>query len=129
VRDAFGLKMVWYDSGDDIITYLNSRPRGSVVNFEYFGHSNRDCFMFDYSAEISGVSVAFLHETQLGRIRGSVFNKGATIRSWGCHTGESFSKHWRKAVGIPMEGALGKTDYSVIIDHVSLPRVNGTWTR
>jgi hypothetical protein len=129
VRDAYNLKLVYFDSGDDIINYLNSRPRRSVVNFEYFGHSNRDCFMFDYSAEISGASVAFLHETQLKRIRGSVFNPRATVRSWGCHTGESFSRYWKKAVGVPMEGAVGKTDYSVIIDHVSLPRVNGRWAR
>jgi len=129
VRDAYGLKLIYFSTGDDVITYLNSRPRRSVVNFEYFGHSNRDCFMFDYSAEISGASVAFLHETQLKRLRGGVFNPRATIRSWGCHTGESFSKFWKKAVGVPMEGALGKTDYSVISDHVSLPRVNGRWTR
>jgi hypothetical protein len=129
VRDAYNLKLVYFNSGDDVITYLNSRPRRSIVNFEYFGHSNRDCFMFDYSAEISGASVAYLHETQLKRIHGNVFNPKATIRSWGCHTGESFSKFWKKAVGVPMEGALGKTDYSVIIDHVSLPRVNGRWTR
>jgi hypothetical protein len=129
VRDAYNLKMVYFDSGDDVINYLNSRPRRSVVNFEYFGHSNRDCFMFDYSAEISGASVAFLHETQLKRIQGSVFSPRATIRSWGCHTGESFSRYWKKAVGVPMEGAVGKTDYSVIIDHVSLPRVNGRWAR
>jgi len=129
VRDAFDLKMIYFNSGDDVITYLNSRPRRSVVNFEYFGHSNRDCFMFDYSAEISGVSVAFLHESQLHRIRGQSFHPKATIRSWGCHTAESFSRYWKKAVGVPMEGAIGKTDYSVIIDHVSLPRVNGTWVR
>ncbi len=129
VRDAYGLKLIYFSSGDDIITYLNSRPRRSIMNFEYFGHSNRDCFMFDYSAEISGASVAYLHESQLTRIRRGSFNPRATIRSWGCHTGESFSKFWKKAVGIPMDGALGKTDYSVIIDHVSLPRVNGRWSR
>jgi len=129
VRDAYNLKLVWYSSADEVINYLNSRPRGSVVNFEYFGHSNRDCFMFDYSADISGASTAFLHETQLGRIRGSAFARNATIRSWGCHTGESFGRFWKKAVGLPMEGAIGKTDYTVITDHKSLPRVNGRWTR
>ncbi len=129
VRDAFRLKLVWFSSGDDVINYINSRPRRSIVNFEYFGHSNRDCFMFDYSNEISGASTAFLHESQLSRIRGGAFAKNATVRSWGCHTGESFSKFWKRATGIPMDGAIGKTDYSVIIDHKSLPRVNGRWSR
>lgn len=129
VRDVYDLKLVYFSSGDDVITYLNSRPRRSIVNFEYFGHSNLSCFMFDYSAEISGVSVAYLHETQLKRIRGSVFSPKATVRSWGCFTGKSFSRSWKKAIGVPMEGALGKTDYSVIIDHVSLPVANEGWTR
>ncbi len=129
VRRTYGLKMVWFSSGDDVIKYLNSRPRHSVVNFEYFGHSNRHCFMFDYSCEISGVSTAYLHEDQLRQIRGSVFDRRATVRSWGCFTGQSFSRKWRQAVGVPMEGVNGKTDYSVIIDHVSLPKANGNWVR
>lgn len=129
VRRTYGLKMVWFNSGEDIIKYLNSRNRGSVVNFEYFGHSNRHCFMFDYSCEISGASTAFLHENQIRRIRGSVFDRSATVRSWGCYTGQSFSQKWRQAIGVPMEGVHGKTDYSVIVDHVSLPRANGRWVR
>lgn len=129
VRDAYNLKLVYFNSGGDVITYLNSRPRRSIVNFEYFGHSNRDCFMFDYSAEISAASVAFLHKTQLKQIRGSSFHPHATVRSWGCYTGQNFSRQWKKAVGIPMDGVDGKTDYSVIIDHVSLPKANGPWVR
>jgi hypothetical protein len=132
VRDAYRLKLIWFSSANEVVAYLNSRPRHSIIDFEYFGHSNRDCFMFDYSAEISGVSTAFLHETELNRIRGSAFNKAATIRSWGCHTGESMCNYWRRAVGVPMEGVIGKTDYSVIIDHKSLPKLSGPnarWTR
>ena len=125
VRDTYRLNLVWFDSGDDVIHYLNTRPRRSIVDFEYFGHSNLACFMFDYSNEISGASAAFLHQTQLGQISGSAFAKNAFCKSWGCHTGESMSRFWKKATGVPMEGALGKTDYSVIIDHVSLPRVIG----
>jgi hypothetical protein len=37
------------------------------------------------------------------------------------------SRYWKKATGVPLEGVVGKTDYSVIIDHVSLPRANGYW--
>lgn len=132
VRDAYNLKMVYFNTGGDLIRHINSRPRGSIVNFEYFGHSNRDCWMFDYSAEISGASVAFLHEKQLGQIRRSVFDKKAFCKSWGCHTGESMSKFWKRAVGIPLIGAEGKTDYSVIIDHKTLPTLSGRparWTQ
>jgi hypothetical protein len=129
VSELLNTKVVWYDSGDDIISYLNSRPRGGVADFEYFGHSNRHCFLFDYSNEISGVSVGYLHEDQLTKLSGAVFSRNATIKSWGCHTAESFSRKWKTATGVSMEGAEGKTDYSVICDHVSLPIVSapGRW--
>ena len=127
VRDAFRLNLVWFHSGDEVISYINSRPSRSVVAFEYFGHSNRDCFMFDYSCEISGASTAYLHETQCARIKRHPFARQARCRSWGCHTAESMSRYWKKATGVPLEGVIGKTDYSVIIDHVSLPRANGPW--
>lgn len=124
VRDAFRLKLVWFYSGDELVSYINSRPSRSIVDFEYFGHSNRDCLMFDYSCEISGASTAFLHESQLSRLKRHPFAPGARCRSWGCHTGESMSRFWKSATGLPLEGAVGKTDYSVIIDHVSLPRLS-----
>jgi hypothetical protein len=130
VRDAYHLKLVWFYSGDEVISYINSRSPRSIVDLEYFGHSNRDCFMFDYSCEISGASASFLHESQCARLKGYPFARSATCRSWGCHTGESMSRYWKKATGVPLEGVVGKTDYSVIIDHVSLPRLSpgARWT-
>ena len=61
VRDKYGFKLIWFSSGKDIIRYLNSgrdRSRVKVANFEYFGHSNKYCFMFDYSNEVLGASKA-----------------------------------------------------------------------
>ena len=62
---------MWFDSGQDVINYLNSgknRRRTKLTGFEYFGHSNRHCFMFDYSCDILGASSAFLHENDLKKI-------------------------------------------------------------
>lgn len=111
----FGVKIVWFGSGRDVIAYINSgqnRGRVKITGFEYYGHSNKHCFMFDYSSDIYGVSSAWLHEEDLGRIHGSAFARNAYCQSWGCHTGESMSKAWKKATGVPMLGAIGKTDYS-----------------
>jgi hypothetical protein len=120
--------LVWFDSSAGFIRSLNTRPRGSVETFDFFGHSNRHCFMFDYSNEIMGVSTATLHERELPRIKGSVFTRNAYCKSWGCHTGESMSAAWKKSVGVPLEGAKGPTDYTVV-GQGSLPRVKGTWAR
>lgn len=130
VRDKYRVRLVWFSSGNDIIAYLNNgqhRGRLPVGSFEFFGHSNKYCFMFDYSNAIYGCSVDCLHERDLGRIRRGVFTRDAFCKSWGCHTGESMSKAWRKATGIPMIGAYGKTDYANPLKIV-LSR-GGHWTK
>ena len=115
VRDKYHVNLVWITSGKDLIDYLNAgRPRDQVkiANFEYFGHSNRACFMFDYSNEIDSASKSWLHESQLSAIHRGLFTRDAFVKSWSCHTGEEMSKFWRQATGKRMIGAIGKTNYA-----------------
>ena len=115
VRDTYGVKLVWVRNGDDVIDYINrgaNRRSTKVAGFEYFGHSNKHCFMLDYSSEVYGASASWLHERDLANLRSSAFAPGAFCKSWGCHTGESMSAEWKKATGIWMIGANGKTDYA-----------------
>jgi len=136
-RDDVKCKLVWYNSTDELINYINSGPAGrsrdnyKIVGFEYFGHSNKYCFTFDYSGSVLGASKVFLHEEDLSRFKKSAFARGATAVSWGCHTGESMSQAFRSATGVRMKGAIGKTDYSKIyLNGGSLPRLSpgGKWS-
>jgi hypothetical protein len=114
VREKFNLKLVYFDKGNEVINYLNNgQPRDSfkVVDFEYFGHSNAKCFMFDYSNNIESACKSWLHEDELRQISGRDFARGAFAKSWGCHTGESMSKKFYAATGVPMWGVIGKTQY------------------
>jgi len=114
VREKFNLKLVYIDKGTDVINYLNNgQPRDSfkVVDFEYFGHSNAKCFMFDYSSNIESACKSWLHEDELKQISGRDFARGAFAKSYGCHTGESMSKKFCAATGVPMWGVIGKTQY------------------
>jgi hypothetical protein len=106
--------LIWVDSTPGVIAAINSRPRGSVKTFDYFGHSNRHCFMLDYSGDIMGSCTVWLHERDLTKLRRSVFAKDAYCKSWGCHTAESMSKVWKSATGLKLEGAMGKTDYTMV---------------
>ena len=109
------IHLVWFRSTDELIQYINNgQPRRSmkISGFEYFGHSNKFSFMFDYSSDIYATSTAWLHENNLNKIHGSAFARKAYCQSWGCHTAESFSKAWKRATGTFMVGAQGKTDYS-----------------
>ena len=115
VRDKFNLKLVYFQNGDDVINYLNNgQPRDSVkvADFEYFGHSNAKCFMFDYSSNIESACKSWLHESELKKINSRDFARGAFVKSWGCHTGEEMSSYWHHATGTRMWGAIGRTDYS-----------------
>ncbi|MBX7210978.1 MAG: hypothetical protein K1X78_21915 [Verrucomicrobiaceae bacterium] len=115
VRDKYKIRLVWFHTGDDVINYINgglNRGSTKISGFEYFGHSNKFCFMFDYSSDTYGVSSCWLHEADLKKIHRGAFARNAYCQSWGCHTGESMSALWKKATGVPMVGAFGKTDYS-----------------
>jgi hypothetical protein len=115
VRDRYNVRLLWFDRTQQVLDYLNhgqDRSAVKIANFEFYGHSNRACFMFDYSNEIDSASKVWLHEDELGRIRRGIFTRDAFIKSWGCHTGESMSKKWRSATGRRMIGAIGKTDYA-----------------
>lgn len=131
VRDTFGIKLVFFDRTSQLIDYLNNgqpRDRVKISNLEYFGHSNKACFMFDYSNNIDSASKVWLHENELGQIRRGIFTRDAYVKSWGCHTGESMSRKWRSATGVPMIGAVGKTQY-MTHELPTLSSSNGRWTR
>lgn len=129
IRDKFNLNLVWFHDGQDVINYLNNgQPRNQVkiADFEFFGHSNKACFMFDYSSVVDSSAKAFLHENQLGGIHRGIFWRNAFIKSWGCHTGESMSQKWYAATGRHMIGAVGKTQY--MMDELPiLTSAGGRW--
>jgi len=126
-----GSNLHWFDTKEDLIAYLNrgqDRSKVKVVNFDYFGHSNKACFLFDYSNTIDTMSIAWLHVKDLRYIENNVFAKDANCKSWGCHSGEEYSQWWKSQFDVPMTGAIGKTDFA----HGGLPQLSnsdGKWTK
>jgi hypothetical protein len=135
IQKKTGANMIFFNNQKQLIDYLNAgKPRDQVkiADLEYFGHSNKCCFMFDYSNEIDSGSKVWLHETELKQINRTDFTPHAFIKSWGCHTGESMSALWRKATGQRMIGAIGSTDYSgsdVPGWHPTLGSSTGRWVQ
>ena len=131
VRDAFKVKLIWFNKTDEVIDYLNNgqdRSRVKIADLEFFGHSNKACWLFDYSNIIDSSSKVWLHENELGKIRRGIFARGALVKSWSCHSGESMSQRWRAATGVSMVGAIGKTQY--MTDELPvLSSPTGRWTR
>src|SRR5437870_6161764 len=112
VRDKFNLHLVWFGPGWEALRYINSgqpRDQTKVGGFEYFGHSNKACFMFDYSNVIDSACKSWLHENDLKKIDRRVFAKRAYVKSWVCHTGECMSQKWHTATRTHTIGAIGKT--------------------
>lgn len=124
-------RIVWFSTTQEFVSYLNSHTGSRrMTGFEYFGHSNKYCFLFDYSNELLGCSTTYLHQKHLRSLRRGIFTSDAIVKSWGCHTGESMSSYWQKATGHPMWGATGKTDFTAIKDNKSLPVVvGGRWVQ
>lgn len=117
VGEAFNVSIRYFDKTTQVLDYINngtaSRPRGQVkiCGFEFFGHSNKAAFMFDYSNALDSGSKCWLHEKELKQIKRGVFTRDAFIKSWGCYSGELFVKSWNKSTGTRMWGAIGKTQY------------------
>lgn len=126
--DKRNVTLKWISTGSGAINAINSHPSKSVISFDFFGHSNKYCFLLDYSCEIMGVSKAWIHENDLGKIRRSLFDKNAQCQSWGCHTGESMSAVWKRHTGKTLIGVRGKTDYAMV-GRGQMPSVNGRWVR
>jgi hypothetical protein len=110
-----GVRLVWFDNTNEMIDYLNrglDRDKVKIASFDYFGHSNKACFLFDYSNTIDTMSVNWLHVKDLRRIDDDIFASNAVCKSWGCHSGEMYSKWWKGRFDVPLTGAIGKTDFS-----------------
>lgn len=128
-----GATLIWFSHRDELIHYLNEghdRRQLPIARIEYFGHSNKRNWMFDYSNQLDGAVADYgcLHVKDLPKIRRSIFTPDAYAQSWGCHSGEEYSAAWLKSTGIHMIGAIGKTNYSNGgIPFISTP--GGRWTR
>ena len=121
-----GAKLIGVEGGPSVIRAINSRPDRSITTFDFFGHSNKHCFLLDYSSEIIGACTAWLHEKDLYKIKASVFSPKAICKSWGCHSGESMNAYWRDAIGREIIGARGKTDYTAL-SKGKMPSISGRW--
>jgi hypothetical protein len=137
VQEKLKCRLIWFRNTDEVIDYLNNGGQGvsraavKIAGFEYFGHSNKYCFTFDYSGEVLGASKVFLHQDDLKRLQPGIFARGARVQSWGCYTGEAMSAAFRSHTGIRMIGARGKTDYSNCWQG-TLPQLStsaGRWVR
>jgi len=131
VRDTYNIRLMWFETTTQLVNYVNRgqpRDRVKINGFEFFGHSNKAAFMFDYSCYIDSGSKVWLHENDLRRIDRGIFTSDALVRSWGCHTGESMSQRWRSATGTPMWGLIGKSQY--LTEELPVPsKATGRWVR
>lgn len=129
VRDAYGIHLKFFKLTKEVFDYLNyGKPRDQIkiADFEYFGHSNKACWLFDYSNNIDSASKVWLHEDDLKQIHRGIFTRNAFAKSWGCHTAESMSQKFRAATGVRMWGAVGRTQYNTD-DLPSLASDDGKW--
>jgi len=131
VRDVYHVKRIYFSTAEELLGYLNTgrdREKVKISDLEYFGHSNKACWMFDYSNFIDSASKVWLHEDDLPKLRPGILAHDAFAKSWGCHTGESMSRHFLQATGVRMWGAVGKTQYRT--DELPmLAEKRGSWKR
>lgn len=112
---SLGVRLIWFNETETVVNYLNSgqdRKDQPIQTLDFFGHSNKANWMFDYSNEIDACSTTFFHTRDLAQLKRGIFAKKAQVQSWGCHSGEYYSQKFKEITGKKMVGAIGKTDYS-----------------
>src|SRR5438552_17939530 len=97
VGEKFHLNLIYFQNGSEVINYLNNgqnRERLKITGFEYFGHSNRACFMFDYSNNIDSACKSWLHDSEVTKISRGILSRRAYIKRGGGHTGAEWANKW-----------------------------------
>lgn len=131
--ENLGVNLVWFDNRAEFVQYLNANrddDHNKIARLEYFGHSNKRNWMFDYSNQLDGgcIELAMFHIWNFHELDRGIFTDDVVCKSWGCHSGEQYSSAWYKYTGKRMIGAVGKTDYS----NGELPILStedGKWTQ
>jgi hypothetical protein len=121
----YRMRLIWVDSGTQVIATINKRPAGSIKTFDYFGHANPHAFMLDYGNESPAIPKAWIHEPDLSKIQREVFSPEPLCKSWGCHTGQSMSLAWRQSLGIRLIVTEGRTNYAAVSQKATLPSTDG----
>ncbi len=121
-------KLIFVDTADEACDAINKAgSRKPITSFYYFGHSNANAFMLDYSNSIIGSSKQFIHEKELEKkLRREAFSRNADCWSYGCYTGLSMTNVWKKAMGVPLKGNTKSTRYQPV-GWGELPTGNGEW--
>lgn len=122
------VKLIWADTAEQAFRAIVTTGKKEKMNtFTYFGHSNPHAFMLDYSNEIIGASVEWMHEKDLAKhLTPDLFAEGARCTSYGCYTGRSMSAYWKKATNVPMRGNTESTRYQPVGEG-KLPVGAGKW--
>ena len=118
VRDKYHVKLVFFDDPADVINYLNvGQERGRVKITDFDTSATRtgrvSCLI---TATISTARPRRGCTRMSSRAASQPFYANAFVKSWGCHTGESMSREILRRHGHEMIGAIGKTDYSGVLD-------------
>lgn len=126
------VNLVWFDKqgydGNELIDYINhgqDRSKIKIKSFDYFGHSNKKNFLFDYSSDLDGVSGAWLHIVDLKKIDRSAFDPLGRAWSYGCYSGDGYIQAWYQATGMKMWGTREKTNYAA--RSWPVPSRKGVW--
>ena len=80
-----GLTPIYFDDKDQLFRLLRrdgSPERPKIARLEYYGHSNKKCWMFDYSNRVDGGAIEPLvvHVDDLEKISGSSFTPQRRLR-------------------------------------------------
>lgn len=126
VRNGFELIII--RKADQLTPTLNTAQNGQIKLLEYFGHSNKNDFLLEYSSDKPGQSTDCWGKKKddIAGVNREIFVTGGEANLYGCNLGEDggLAQEMKNKWGLKTIASDYKTDFTTIIGDAWKPDGN-----
>lgn len=114
-----GFDLIIIRKADQLTPTLNTAKDGQIEQLEYFGHSNPNDFLLEYSSDKPGQSTDYWgkQKNDIAGVRKGIFAAGGEVNLYGCNLGNAggLAQEMRNRWGLKTTASDTKTDFESIV--------------
>jgi len=108
-----GFELIIIRKADQLTPMLNTAKDGQIKQLEYFGHSDQNNFLLEYSSDIPRGSTDYWGKNDIAGVRKGIFAAGGKVNLYGCNLGApgGLGQEMKHKWGLKVTAADTRTDY------------------
>jgi hypothetical protein len=126
--ERHGFELIFIRGANQLTPTLNTAKDDQIKKLEYFGHSNKNDFLLEYSSDIPGISTDSWgkENNDIGGIRKEIFASEGEINLYGCKLGVAggLGQEMKKKWGLKTIASYTTTDYITVVGDAWKPHGN-----